>query len=112
MFGRYDFLLISKNKEDIRPWTEIPPRIMYDLPDFKMGKLSKEDKEKEDELTKGRNERILERNEEIKEAEKKKMEKRDQEERNLLNSIVNINMEDDDEDISEDQKNKKMKTSL
>ncbi len=44
--GQHDFLLLTKSKNDVRPWSQIPPMLIKEgLPDFTFGILSEEDKD-------------------------------------------------------------------
>ena len=43
IIGKYDFLLLTKHKSDPQSWQNIPPRIMTNLPHFKVGQISDKD---------------------------------------------------------------------
>ena len=101
--GKHDFLLISKNKEDKTPWSNIPPRILSDLPEFKVGKLNEDDKIEDDKMIKERRKKMMEKNEKIKEEEKKKKEERIQKEKDIIKSFSNMETNDDEE--TNDNKN-------
>ena len=86
-FGKHDFLLLSKTKDDKRKWTEIPPRIIDDIPEFKVGKLNKEDTIEDNKR------RMINKNEEIKENEIRLNKKRKEEEKALLKSLEKMDIE-------------------
>ena len=86
----YLYLKIKKIK---RIWSEIPPRILHDLPDFKIGKLNKEDDIKEKKLNEERKTSMIERNEIIKENILKNQERREKEEKELIERLKDFTME-------------------
>ena len=85
--GKYDFLLMTKMKNDKRTWNNIPPRILKDLPDFNIGKLNENDKIEEDKLIIERREKMMEKNEKIKEEEMRKKEEIEKKEKDIINSF-------------------------
>ena len=114
VIGKFDFLLLTKNKADTQPWYNIPPRIVPDLPDFEVGNIREEEKEEEEKQKNERLEKIKKQNEEINIYEQIKEEKRIKEEDEMRKQLEEIAMSDDtdlDENNDEEEKNvsKKMK---
>ena len=92
VFGIHDFLLLTKDKNDKTNWFNIPPRILDDLPDFNVGRISEEDKIIEEEQSQERKRIMNERNNDLIKAEEKMNRKRIEEEKELLNRVANIDM--------------------
>ena len=65
IIGRHDFLLLTKHKSDTQNWNNIAPRILENLPDFNVGKMSDEDDKEEEKRIKERIENLKIKNEEI-----------------------------------------------
>ena len=69
VFTKYDFILLSKDKNDETNWYNVPPRILEDLPEFKVGKISEEEKIEEEKQRDERKNKMIKINNEIKEDE-------------------------------------------
>ena len=97
--GKHDFLLLTKEKNDSQSWQNIPPRIIDNLPEFKIGKLSENDKREETKQREERRNDLINRNENIKKKEEENKSRRDREEIELFRRI-NINEKDEKMDES------------
>ena len=73
IFGRFDFLLLNKEKHDETNCYNIPPVFIDKNPDFKFGKMNEEDNKLQEEQKRERINQINEKNNElINEKNKKK----------------------------------------
>ena len=118
--GQHDFLLLVKKKNDTQTWANIPPRIMDDLPEFDIGKLSKEDEKEEKKQREERRNKTNERNNVLIEEEEKKKLNKDKAEKEFLQRISNdyemsdedANKKENENEVNEEEhKMKKMKIS-
>ena len=73
---------------------------------LRLGKLNQEDKEEEKKMIEERKNKLIERNENIKEIEKNKKEKRDEEEKEFLSRFDNTDMEEDNINDNDEEKKK------
>ena len=92
IFGKYDFLLLSKEKNDNTNWYNVPPRIIDEIPEFKVGEISNEDKKIEEVQRRERKVIQKEKNERLIEEEKNTDQNRHNGEQDLLKRINDINM--------------------
>ena len=110
--GKHDFLLKTKKKGDTQTWDNIPPRIIDNLPEFEIGKLNKEDEKEEKIQREERRKNMIERNNVLKEEDEMKMKKKEEDEKEILQRLDECQLNDEDEEMTEDKSEKKMKTNL
>jgi len=105
IFGKYDFLLLTKDKKDPTNWYNIPPRILEDLPEFNVGQINEDDKIKEEEERNDRRIRLKEKYDNLLKEEYDMINRRNEEEAAILRRIAQINVDEEDVKMDEESNN-------